>query len=192
MTLLFQAIIYLIHYYSMFVLLRFFMQYFRVDFYNPLSQSIVKLTNPFILPLRRVVPGYRGYDFASLILTYLLGGLVLSIYYGFWMNFSLSDIIPILLLLMLQLVYSAVNLFFFLIILRIILSFVMMGQGLTRNPLADVIFQLTEPVMRPFQRLIPPVGMLDFSPIVIFLLIMVTKNLLLSSAKWLNPIFTLI
>jgi YggT family protein len=108
------------------------------------------------------------------------------------MNFSLSDIIPILLLLMLQLVYSAVNLFFFLIILRIILSFVMMGQGLTRNPLADVIFQLTEPVMRPFQRLIPPVGMLDFSPIVIFLLIMVTKNLLLSSAKWLNPIFTLI
>jgi YggT family protein len=192
MNLLSQTLIYLIHLYAMFVLLRFFMQYFRVDFYNPLSQSIVKLTNPPLKPLRRLIPGYRGYDLASLTLTYLLGGLALSFNYGFWLSFGIQELIPVLLLMLLQLVYSAVNLFFFLIILRIILSFIMMGQGFTRNPLVEVIFQLTEPIMRPFQRLIPPVGMLDFSPIVIFLLIMFTKNLLLATANWLNPVFTLI
>lgn len=192
MTILIKAAIYIINFYSMFILLRFFMQYFRVDFYNPVSQSVVKLTNPLLLPLRKVIPGYGGYDFASLLLAYILGGVVLSLVFGFWASVSINTLFPILLLFLLQLAYSAVNLFFFLIILRIILSFVMMGQGFSRNPFADIIIQVTEPIMAPFQRVIPPVGVLDFSPIVVFFLIMLTKEGLIYTAKLINPMFFLI
>ena len=58
--------------YAMVVLLRFFLQLFRVDFYNPLSQFVVKVTNPLLVPMRKVIPGIGGVDISSLILAYLV------------------------------------------------------------------------------------------------------------------------
>jgi YggT family protein len=56
--------------YLMVVLLRFWLQWAKADFYNPLSQVAVKLTHPILSPLRRIIPGFRGIDFASLLLAY--------------------------------------------------------------------------------------------------------------------------
>ncbi|MFB0975899.1 MAG: YggT family protein, partial [Tolumonas sp.] len=58
--------------YLMVVLLRFWLQWTRADFYNPLSQFCVKLTHPILTPLRRIIPGFRGIDFASLLLAYVV------------------------------------------------------------------------------------------------------------------------
>ena len=58
--------------YTAAVMLRFLLQWMRADFYNPICQAIVKLTNPPLLPLRRVIPGWRGLDFAAVVLVVIL------------------------------------------------------------------------------------------------------------------------
>ena len=53
------------------VVMRFMLQAVRADFYNPISQFVVKATNPLLVPLRKVIPGFGGYDIAALVLAYL-------------------------------------------------------------------------------------------------------------------------
>ncbi|WP_164503471.1 YggT family protein [Pleionea sediminis] len=187
MDILFNLAVYALKFYGFFVLLRFFMQYFRVDFYNPVSQSIVKLTNPPLIPLRKIIPGFRNMDIASLVLALIISSIVLSLAFNLWQAISLSNLFIFLILFIGQLIYSILNLFFFLLIIRIIMSFVMMGQGFHQNPIAEMIFQITEPIMRPFQKLIPPVGVLDFSPILLFAAIWVSQMVLNKVAQSIAP-----
>ncbi|NVJ50252.1 MAG: YggT family protein [Gammaproteobacteria bacterium] len=172
MTLLIQVAVYLFKAYAMVVLLRFFMQYFRVDFYNPFSQTIVQLTNPPLKPLRRLIPGFRGLDIASLLLAFVLSLLMLCLVYGSLVAQNSSYLLPLSAIAVLEFAYLIFDLFWYLIVARIIVSFIMMAAGNNQgNPFAAILFQLTRPIMQPFQRVIPPVGMFDFSPIIIFLLI---------------------
>jgi len=160
--------------YILVVLLRFFLQAVRADFYNPISQFVVKLTSPLLLPLRRVVPPVAGLDTASLILAWLLktvelvvitalagGGLVL---WG-----ALLMAVP-------ELVESTIDLFFWAILIQAILSWVSPG---TYNPAAALLYSLTLPLLRPAQRLIPPIGGLDLSPMAVMIGLVLLKMLLL-------------
>ena len=65
--------------YLLAMLLRFLLQLVRADFYNPISQALVKLTNPLVIPLRRIIPGYAGLDFSSLLLTIILQMLMVAL-----------------------------------------------------------------------------------------------------------------
>ena len=60
------------------MLLRFLLQVVRADFYNPISQFLVKVTNPLVIPVRKVIPGFGGLDVGTLLLALLLqaGGIV--------------------------------------------------------------------------------------------------------------------
>ncbi|NVK89250.1 MAG: YggT family protein [Gammaproteobacteria bacterium] len=83
-----------------------------------------------------------------------------------------SYLLPLSAIAVLEFAYLILDLFWYLIVARIIVSFIMMAAGNNQgNPFAAILFQLTRPIMQPFQRVIPPVGMFDFSPIIIFLLI---------------------
>jgi YggT family protein len=149
------------------MLLRFLLQLVRADFYNPISQFIVKVTNPLVIPLRKLVPGLGGIDLASLLLALLL---------------QLAGIVVLLLInglappgIFLLLVWSAlgvlgllVNIYFFALLAMIILSWVAAGS---RHPAIYLLYQITEPVMAPFRRVLPAMGGLDFSPILVFILI---------------------
>ena len=178
MGLVVQILVMIIKLYGVAVLLRFFMQLFRADFYNPISQSIVKLTNPVLVPIRKLVPGYGGVDIASLLMSFLIGGIALFLLYAVVGVLPHVNALQMFLLALLQLGSSILSLFFILLIARIIISFVMMGQNYMSNPFAEVIIQLTQPIIGPFQRMIPPVGVLDFSPIVVFILIWIGERLL--------------
>ncbi|QIB65532.1 YggT family protein [Kineobactrum salinum] len=149
------------------VLLRFLLQVVRADFYNPISQFLVRLTNPLVLPLRRIVPGLGGLDLSCLLLALLLqlAAIVLLL-----MLHGASLPNPALLMAWsaLGVVGLVVNIYFFALLAMIIISWV---APASRHPALLLLFQLTEPVMAPFRRMLPNMGGLDFSPILVFILI---------------------
>lgn len=141
------------------VLLRLLLQWVRADFYNPLSQFLIKVTNPVLVPLRRLVPSVGRLDTASVVLMLLLEFL------GIWLVSLIgSQTIPwqqIVTFGVLKLLMTLLMTYFFLIIISVILSW--LGQGL-RHPFIPLVYQLTEPVLRPFRKVIPPIAGIDLSP----------------------------
>lgn len=155
-------------------MLRLILQLVRADFYNPICQAIVKLSNPIVLPLRRLLPPLGRIDSASLLLAFAVQAigitLLCKILFGAFPNPA-----QILLWSVIGLCAMVLNLYFFAIIGSIILSWVAQGSY---NPGAQLLYQITEPVMAPFRKLIPPLGGLDLSPILVFLSINVLEVLL--------------
>ena len=154
-------------FYLLIVLLRFILQLVRADFYNPLSQFVVRATQPLVRPLRRVIPGFAGLDLASLVLAIglqLLLMVVTMLLMGYEMTLAL---LPQLLIWSIIGVTSLfLKVFFFALIVSVILSWVAPG---TYNPAAQLVNQLCEPVLAPFRKLIPNLGGLDISPIFAFI-----------------------
>lgn len=153
------------------MLLRFLLQLVRADFYNPICQFLVRVTNPLVLPLRRVIPGVRGIDLSSLLLALLLQMLLVALLLYFRHNAIAS---PGLLLLggLFGIAGLLLKIYFFAIIAVIVLSWVAPG---TRHPAVYLLHQITEPVMAPLRRVLPPLGGLDLSPILVFILIRVVE-----------------
>ena len=152
------------------VLLRFLLQWVRADFYHPVSQLLVTLTNPPLIPLRRIIPSVYGLDSASLLLAYLLQLIETTLLLVF--N---GKSIPLLLLLWFtigQLLQTILYIFLFAIIIQAVISWINPGQF---NPVTQLLYQLTEPVLRPARRILPPFSGLDLSPI----LVIIAINLLL-------------
>jgi len=160
--------------YILVVLLRFFLQLVRADFYNPISQFVVKVTSPLLLPLRRVIPAVRGLDTASLVLAWGLKTLELVLVLWFTAG-SFSLLLPLLLAIP-ELVELTINIFFWAILIQAILSWVNPG---TYNPASALLYSLTLPLLRPAQRVIPPIGGIDLSPMAVMLGLIVLKMLLL-------------
>ena len=152
--------------YIIIVLLRFLLQMVRADFYNPLSQFIVKATNPILKPLRRIIPGFYGLDIASLVLAYML-----QVVENFLL-FSIRDIQINPLVLLWHSVGSLLTLilyiYFFAILVQVIISWVSPG---TYNPATALIHHITEPVLRPAKKILPPISGFDLSPILVFIVI---------------------
>lgn len=156
----------LVDLYVMVLLLRIWMQWSRSDFYNPLSQFVVKITQPIVGPLRRILPSLGPIDSTSLLLAFILTTikypLLLLIQVG---AISLS---PMNLLVgLISLIKSAGYLVFWVIIIRSIMSWVSQG----RSPIEYLLHQLTEPLMAPLRRIIPVMGGIDFSAMAVILIL---------------------
>lgn len=173
------------------MLLRFVLQLVRADFYNPISQFVVKVTNPLVIPVRRIIPGYAGIDIASLSLAIFLQ--IIGIAAVFLIRLG-GIPAPMLLLVggVLGVVALLVQMYFFALLAMIILSWVAPGS---RHPALLLLYQITEPVMAPVRKLLPPMGGLDFSPILVFILINIVQIAIqhmaaavgvLGFAPWLN------
>lgn len=152
--------------YLLIILLRFILQLVRADFYNPLSQFVVRATQPLLKPLRRLIPGLVGLDIASLVLAIgvqLLLMIVTLLLMGIYVGGHLAQL----------LVWSLIGVtslflkvFFFALIVSVILSWVAPGSY---NPAAQLVNQLCEPLLAPIRRLLPNLGGLDISPIFAFI-----------------------
>lgn len=160
--------------YILAVMLRFLLQLTRADFYNPLSQFIVKITTPALRPLRRIIPGWGGVDIASVVLMLLLQ--MLSVWLIFMLGGRDIDPLNLVIIAVAQLVDLAFSVFIFAILIQAILSWITPG---TYNPVTSVLFSLTEPVLRPVRRLIPPVSGFDLSPLVAILGLQVFRMLVM-------------
>ena len=151
------------------VLLRFMMQLFRVPFRNPFAAFIVAITDFAVKPLRRLVPGVFGLDWACLLLAFLVELVVVLAAY--WLNdypFMLagSKVWPVMLgLAAVRLASLTIYLIIGLTLLRAILSWVN-----ANTPLMPVVYALSEPFLRPLRRVIPTVSNVDLTPLVLFIL----------------------
>jgi YggT family protein len=145
--------------------LRFVLQVARADFHNPLSQFIVRVTNPLVIPLRRVVPGFRGQDMATVVLILLLEVLATAIMIPLKTGASPTALV-LLYFALLRTLMTVLRMYVFTILIYAILSFVNPG---TYNPLSSVLASISEPLLRPVRRVIPPIGGLDLSPLFVII-----------------------
>jgi YggT family protein len=160
--------------YLLIVLLRFILQLVRANFYKPLCQFIVKATQPLLKPLRRVIPSMFGLDMSSLVLALILQMLLMAVILtlkGFDVDWLLLVPWSIIALFSLFL-----NVLFYAMIISVILSWVAPGS---HNPGAELVGQITEPVLAPFRRIIPNLGGLDISPIFAFIAIQLLQSWLI-------------
>ncbi|HEX4024254.1 MAG TPA: YggT family protein [Steroidobacteraceae bacterium] len=142
-------------------LLRLLLQWSHADFRNPLARSIVQLTNPVIVPLRRLLPAIGRLDTASCVATIVAALLRVSVN-GLLYGVGPPPALLWLRLTAVQILTTTLWTYFFAIILYALLSLV---APATYSPAQGLLISLCEPVLRPFRRLIPPFGGLDFSPL---------------------------
>ena len=153
---------------------RFLLQACRVDFYNPISQGIVKATDLVLKPMRMILPGYRNLDFSSFVaavLTQVLLTFIITAIAGEYPGTVIQVVVNSGITVLLYMVSA----FKWGILIVILASFLAPGSY---HPALALLTQLTEPVLAPARKLIPPIGGLDFSPILIFLLLGVVEQVL--------------
>jgi YggT family protein len=146
--------------YLLLLLLRFWLPWLRADFRNPIAQGILRFTSPLIVPLRRFLPSIGRLDTATILVAFVVQYVaVLALLAIFRRSANTPDVA---LVSIIELAILSLNLFFFAILIRIILSWVAPGNY---NPITALLTTLSEPILRPFRRLIPSIGGLDISPI---------------------------
>jgi YggT family protein len=158
--------------YILAVLLRLLLQWVRADFYNPICQFLVRVTSPVLVPLRRLVPSIGRLDTASVLLLLALQ------FVGLWLISLIQGAVTplhfLLLMSVVKLLSTLLWTYFVLIIVMVVLSWF---GARVQNPAIPLLYQLTEPVLRPFRRIVPPISGIDLSPL--FALIAIRFLLLL-------------
>lgn len=147
--------------YLMVLLFRLLFQYLEIDYYNPFSQFVIKATRPVVTPLRRFIPGLWGIDFATvaaIVGLTLLKILLISVlgFFRFpglmgWLVWTIGSICALI-----------INLFFYAVLMSVILSWI---SPRTYSPMTNILYRLTDPLMRPVRRFIPLVAGFDITPI---------------------------
>jgi YggT family protein len=158
--------------YILLVMLRFLLQWVRADFYNPVSQFIVKATQPALAPLRKIIPGFAGFDLAAVVLMFALKFVEL------WLVTGLLGLSPqlsgIAMLAIAELLGLLVNVFIGSILIQVIISWVNPGMY---NPVMGLLHNLNEPLLAPARRVIPPISGLDLSPIAVIIFLQLVSML---------------
>ena len=159
--------------YIIILMLRFLLQLVRADFYNPISQFIVKATAPVLKPARKVIPGFGGIDVATIVV------IIAFIALKLWLISLISGFTPAVLALLLtgirDFISLVINIFIFAIIIQAILSWINPDQY---NPVSGILYSITRPVLAPFRKLISPVGGLDLSPLFALIALMFLQRLI--------------
>jgi len=164
----------LISLYILAVMLRFLLGVVRADFYNPVSQFLVRVTNPLLVPMRKIIPVIGKYDTAALVLM-----LVLQLFSVFIVVSLRGASVPFLTLLMYsvgELFMLLINILLISIVVQVILSWVNPG---IYSPVNSLLYSLTNPIMKPIQRIIPPLSGIDLSPLFAIIFLQVVRMLIL-------------
>jgi YggT family protein len=156
------------------LIMRVLLQLARADSYNPISQFLIKVTQPLLKPIRRFIPSIGKVDTATLIAILLIQMLTTAALVAL-QGYSIPNPLDLLSWAVLGTLGMLINIYFIAILASIIISWVAPGSY---NPLILLLHQLTEPVMAPFRKIVPAMGGLDLSPIFVFLTINVLQIML--------------
>ena len=158
---------------SLAFMLRLLLQLVRANFFNPVSQFLVKVTNPLLVPLRRIIPGLFGLDMASVVILFGLQALELFLITTIsGISLAPAGLVVISIAYLLRLLF---NIYFYAILIQVILSWV---NPAGHNPVVGLIYQLTEPVMAPARRILPPISGFDLSPILVMIALQLANILI--------------
>ncbi len=162
------------HLACMLFLVRFLLQAAQADFYNPLSQAIVKGTDPLCRPLRKVLPSFRNLDFASIFFAWVIAAI--GIYAMTYLNYgSPPTLLATAWVGLIRMLLVLMQFYQFTILIVVIASFLAQGSY---HPALALLHQLLEPLLAPIRKVLPNFGPLDLSPLVLILIIFVVENML--------------
>ena len=159
----------LIGFFTFALLLRFYMQAFRVSFRNQVGTFVVQLTNWLVMPLRRIVPSVFGLDLATLLPAYLLQVLRLLAALALRGALELMAVDQLLVLIFWQGALATLRVSVYLLIGALFLQAILSWVN-PYSPLGQPLAQLTQPFLRPLQRVVPPIANIDLSPLIAILL----------------------
>ena len=159
--------------YTIVVMLRFLMQVSRADYYNPICQAIVKITDPAIRPIRPVLPTIYGVDFATLGVAFIVQLVAVMLIMKLWgAPIFMPVYIPWVLLGLFSIIF---DIYFFALIVMVIASWI---APYSSHPALSLVNQIVEPICAPARKLLPPMGGIDFSIILVFVFINIIDNIL--------------
>ncbi|MCJ8320037.1 MAG: YggT family protein [Colwellia sp.] len=177
-----EAIIYLLRFafdaLLTILIIRVWLQLVKADFYNPLSQFIVKISNPLVIPLRRIIPGFGGIDLATVLLAFVVATgkfITITLLSGGELELAISLYIGLIILLK-----QVGFLIFIIMLVMALMSWVVQGY----NPTQMIFHQLTEPFLSPIKKIVPSIGGLDLSVLIAFLLLNVINIFLSNSVPY--------
>jgi len=164
----------LFHLYTVVLMLRLILQLVRADFYNPVCQFFVRITNPVVIPLRRFIPGMWGIDFATLVLILIFTAIKILLVAGL-SGFDIS-IAAVMMRTIIATLMLTLDIFLFAIIIQALLSWINPDPY---NPVVSLLNYLTWPILKHFRKLLPPISGFDLSPIIAIITIMFIKQSIL-------------
>ena len=155
-------------------LARFLLQASGADFYNPVSQAIVNATDPICRPLRAILRPIKRFDIASLFVAWLISMIFMALLVN-WSAPGLAAVLTVLWAGLIRTLLVVTQFYLWTIIIVVIASFITQG---TYHPALALLHQIIEPIMAPLRRVIPPLGPLDLTPMVVILIIYIIENML--------------
>ncbi|QIQ21330.1 YggT family protein [Zophobihabitans entericus] len=153
-------------------ILRLWMQYARVNFYNPFTQFVLRITQPIVGPLRRIIPSIGRIDTSIVLVTYIIALIKVIFITTYALKWPVWNMMY-LFYGILAMFHALGHLIFWMLLVRAILSWINRGQ----SPVEDLLAQLTEPLIRPIRRIVPPFGSIDIS-FMIFVFALIALNLI--------------
>lgn len=155
------------------LILRIALQLVRADFHNPMSQFVWRITNPPITPLRRVVPRWRQFDVPAALVAWVV--VLVNLLLALAVLDVSAGLLTLLWLAVLKLLVLTVNLLTFSILIQAVMSW--FGAGM-HSPASSLLWNINEPMLRPVRRILPPIGGLDLSPLVVIIGLQVISRLI--------------
>ncbi len=150
----------LVQLYLLLLLLRFWLPVVRADFRNPIAQGILRITSPLVIPVRRFISPIGRLDTSTILVAFVLEFLLVLVLLA--LRGLNVGTLPIAITAILELAIQSLNLFFFVILIKVVLSWV---APQNYNPIIALLNTMAEPVLSPFRRIIPAIGGFDISPI---------------------------
>ena len=160
------------------ITLRFLLQLARADFYNPISQFVVRITSPLLIPIRKIIPGYRNIDIASIALAIIIQIILMSLTLLIYGYEPISQLLYLFIWSFISILAKIKTILFFILLINVILSWVAPNS---LNPGAQLVNQIGEMFLAPFRTIIPNLGGIDISPIFAFITLQVFDMLIIQN-----------
>lgn len=148
------------------IAIRFLAQLCGVSPYNSISVGVRKVTDPIVAPINRLIPAGKRINVGALVALILCQTAYIAVMLAVLSRFDAFNIIQALIWSVLGAAGLLINIIFYSVLAIIVVSFL---APQSNHPAVEFIWQLTEPVMSPLRKIIPPMGGLDFSPILLFI-----------------------
>jgi YggT family protein len=163
----------LVQLYLLLLLLRFWLPVLRADFRNPIAQGILRITSPLVIPVRRFISPIGRLDTSTILVAFVLEFLLVLVLLA--LRGLNVGTLPIAITAILELAIQSLNLFFFVILIKVVLSWV---APQNYNPIIALLNTMAEPVLSPFRRIVPAIGGFDISPIIVIVLLKAAEIIL--------------
>ncbi len=166
------------------LVVRVLLVWIRSDYYNPVTQLVVKMSDWVVQPMRRVLPNVKNIETSTLVLMFLIE--IIKFYLSFTISYGMPGLLGVVILSIGDMIYLFVQTFMYAIILQAILSLIQ-----PNSPVSFILYRITAPLLQPISRMMPKVGYIDLSPIPAIIILQLIKIMMINPIMQVGQSFAL-